>query len=29
LQILYSDYNRAVRALRSVGVDIFIEVGDQ
>ncbi|KAI0306344.1 hypothetical protein B0F90DRAFT_1689147 [Multifurca ochricompacta] len=28
LQILYGDYNRAVRALVSVGVDKFNEIGD-
>ena len=27
LQILYTDYNRAVRALRSIGIEIFTEVG--
>ncbi|KAI9446092.1 hypothetical protein H4582DRAFT_2163631 [Lactarius indigo] len=29
LRILYADYNRAVRALESVGVDKFREIGDQ
>jgi hypothetical protein len=29
LQVLYTDYNRAVRALRGVSVDVFKEVGDQ
>jgi hypothetical protein len=29
LRILYADYNRAVRALKSVGVDRFREIGDQ
>jgi hypothetical protein len=29
LRILYADYNRAVRALKRVGVDKFIELNDQ
>lgn len=29
LRILYADYNRAVRALESVGVDKYKEIGDQ
>jgi len=29
LRILYADYNRAVRALESVGVDKFRGIGDQ
>lgn len=29
LQILHADYNRAVRALKSVGMDRFTEIGDQ
>jgi hypothetical protein len=29
LRILYADYNRAVRALKSVGVDRFTELKDQ
>jgi hypothetical protein len=29
LRILYGDYNRAVRALKSVGIDKFDEVGDR
>jgi hypothetical protein len=28
LQILYTDYNRAVRALRGIGADVSIEIGD-
>jgi hypothetical protein len=29
LQILFGDYNRAVRALKGVGVDMFDEVEDR
>lgn len=29
LQILFADYNRAVRALRGIGVEVFREIEDQ